>query len=91
MYMHLCVYVLIDSFSDYFYMDLNQFQANEAQPQINEASAVAAAAAASAALISLPSTSTTKHNLRTFYSVADFAVGGRCKCNGHASRCIHNK
>ncbi len=29
--------------------------------------------------------------LQTFYSVADFAVGGRCKCNGHASRCIHNK
>ncbi|CAG7734785.1 unnamed protein product [Allacma fusca] len=67
----------------------NGYQANEAQPQINEASA-AAEAAASAALINLPST-TTKHNLRTFYSVADFAVGGRCKCNGHASRCIHNK
>ncbi|ODM90653.1 Netrin-1 [Orchesella cincta] len=29
--------------------------------------------------------------LQTFYGVADFAVGGRCKCNGHASRCIHNK
>lgn len=22
------------------------------------------------------------------YAVSDFAVGGRCKCNGHASRCI---
>nr|XP_042908435.1 netrin-1 [Parasteatoda tepidariorum] len=26
-----------------------------------------------------------------FYAVSDFAVGGRCKCNGHASRCIHNR
>ncbi|XP_059172693.1 netrin-1-like [Physella acuta] len=23
-----------------------------------------------------------------FYSLSDFAVGGRCKCNGHASSCI---
>ncbi|XP_023288606.1 netrin-3 [Orussus abietinus] len=25
------------------------------------------------------------------YAVSDFAVGGRCKCNGHASRCIPGK
>ena len=23
-----------------------------------------------------------------FYSLSDFAVGGRCKCNGHAAQCI---
>lgn len=23
-----------------------------------------------------------------FYSMADFAIGGRCKCNGHAHRCV---
>jgi len=27
----------------------------------------------------------------TFYAVGDFAVGGRCKCNGHASKCSTNK
>ncbi|XP_023239606.1 netrin-1-like [Centruroides sculpturatus] len=26
-----------------------------------------------------------------YYSVSDLAVGGRCKCNGHASRCVHNR
>ncbi|XP_055384859.1 netrin-B [Condylostylus longicornis] len=25
------------------------------------------------------------------YAVSDFAVGGRCKCNGHASRCITDR
>ncbi|XP_074648117.1 netrin-1-like isoform X2 [Tubulanus polymorphus] len=26
-----------------------------------------------------------------FFSLSDFAVGGRCKCNGHASRCIKDR
>ncbi|KAM3726581.1 Netrin unc-6 [Dirofilaria immitis] len=28
---------------------------------------------------------------RYYYSVGELAVGGRCKCNGHASRCILDK
>ncbi len=25
-----------------------------------------------------------------YYGVSDFSVGGRCRCNGHASRCVKN-
>lgn len=25
-----------------------------------------------------------------FYAIIDFAVGGRCKCNGHANQCVRS-
>jgi netrin receptor unc-5 len=31
------------------------------------------------------------NTMKTYYSLADFAVGGRCKCNGHASKCLPNR
>ncbi|OAD56602.1 Netrin-A [Eufriesea mexicana] len=42
------------------------------------------------------SSSSLTNNLGTItlahhYAVSDFAVGGRCKCNGHAARCIQGK
>ncbi|KAJ1529506.1 hypothetical protein ONE63_006279 [Megalurothrips usitatus] len=39
-------------------------------------------------LNSLVTTATTTVSM-SHYAVSDFAVGGRCKCNGHASRCTN--
>lgn len=36
-------------------------------------------------------TTTTTTTLAHHYAVSDFAVGGRCKCNGHAARCLPDK
>ncbi|XP_043195126.1 netrin-1-like, partial [Amphibalanus amphitrite] len=33
---------------------------------------------------------TTSETGSDFYAVSDLSVGGRCKCNGHASRCIRD-
>lgn len=50
-------------------------------PHTETGGAAASAASAAAAMQQLLSIS--QH-----YAVSDFAVGGRCKCNGHASECI---
>lgn len=45
--------------------------------------------------VSVPSTTTSTNNgllnLAHHYAVSDFAVGGRCKCNGHAAKCSQGK
>ena len=45
------------------------------------ASSAVSASNSSGAAAALPSSA-----VQDYYAVADFAVGGRCKCNGHASR-----
>ncbi|XP_076224384.1 netrin-1 isoform X2 [Nomia melanderi] len=65
--------------------------------QSNDAVDVGDISFASAVTISTPTTTTTlTSNLGTstlahHYAVSDFAVGGRCKCNGHAARCVPGK
>ena len=46
-------------------------------------------------MVSLPSSTTSAStggiSLAHHYAVSDFAVGGRCKCNGHAAKCTPGK
>ncbi|XP_043473393.1 netrin-1-like isoform X1 [Leptopilina heterotoma] len=66
-----------------------EMQSNDAlDPQ--EMSFVGIGGTTSAPVTTILST-TAGTTLAHHYAVSDFAVGGRCKCNGHAAKCITGK